>query len=362
MTPEPNQQSIAASDPAATDLDVSRGFGAWLVQHRLSLAFSSYQSGQLFLVGMLPDGNISFNQQNFTRAMGLCWQPGRLYLGGLDQLWRLENMLRPGELANHGYDCVLVPRNAQTTGDVDIHELGVDAAGAVMFVNTKYSCLATLDLRHSFRPVWKPPFISRLAPEDRCHLNGLAMDDGAPRYLTAVSRSDIVTGWRARRHEGGVLMEYPSGRIVTDRLSMPHSPRIDRDGSVVLLDSGRGQIIRVDPATGDRRDIAFCPGFLRGLALHDGHAIVTVSKPRGGGFAGLELDAALNGRDADPWCGVLVVSLATGDIVEWIRLEGAITELFDVAALPGVRCPMAIGPGTLEMQTTISFDPLPALP
>ena len=249
--------------------------------------------------------------------------------------------------------------NAQTTGDVDIHEVGIDPEGHVVFVNTKYSCLATLDVRHSFRPIWKPPFISRLAPEDRCHLNGLAMERGNPRYLTAVSQSDIVNGWRDRRHEGGVLIEYANGRIVTDQLSMPHSPRIARDGSVLLLDSGRGRIVRVDPASGARSDIAFCPGFLRGMALHDGHAIVTVSKPRNGTFAGLDLDAALAERDAEPWCGVLIVNLASGDIVEWIRLEGAISELFDVVAMPGVRCPMAIGPGTLEMQNTISFEPLP---
>ncbi len=348
----------AAADPSRTDIDVSRGLGAWLVQHGVSLAFSCYQSGQLFLVGMRPDGNISVNEQSFTRAMGLYWQPGRLYLAGLDQIWRLENTLRPGELAGDLFDQLLVPRNAQTTGDLDIHEIGVDDSGAVVFVNTKYSCLATLDLKHSFRPLWKPPFISRLAPEDRCHLNGLAMLGGAPRYLTAVSRSDVVTGWRARRDQGGVLIAYPDGRIVTDQLSMPHSPRIDRDGSVVLLDSGHGQIVRIDPATGSRTEIAFCPGFLRGLSLHAGFGIVTVSKPRGGSFAGLALDAALKGRDADPWCGVLIVDLRTGDVVEWIRLEGAITELFDVVAMPGVRCPMAVGPGTLELQNTISFEPL----
>lgn len=342
-----------------TELQVSRGMAEWLLLHRTSLAFSCYQSGQLFSVGVMPDGSLSFNQQNFTRAMGLSWQGGRLYLGALDQLWRLENMLLPGEIGNDAFDLVLVPRNAQTTGDVDIHEVGVDASGAVLFVNTKYSCLAQLDLVHSFRALWKPPFISRLAPEDRCHLNGLAMQDGVPRYLTAVSRSDIVGGWRERRHEGGVLIEYPSGRVVTDRLSMPHSPRVDIDGSVVLLDSGRGQIVRVDPLTGDRVDLAFCPGFLRGLSLHDGHALVTVSKPRNGSFAGLALDAALSARDATSWCGVLVVDLARGDIVEWIRLEGDINELFDVVAMPGIRCPMVLGPGTVEARTTITFRDLP---
>ncbi|TCQ11182.1 uncharacterized protein (TIGR03032 family) [Sphingomonas sp. PP-CC-3A-396] len=338
-----------------TNLTVSRGFADWLRTNKLGFAFTSYQTGQLFLVGVTPAGTVSFNQQYFTRAMGLCYQPGRLYLGALHQIWRLENMLRPGEIGNGQFDMVLVPRNAQTTGDVDVHEVGTTSDGRVIFVNTKYSCLATLDLNHSFRPVWKPKFISKLAPEDRCHLNGMAMADGKPRYVTAVSRSDIVTGWRERRDQGGVLIEVATDRVVTDQLSMPHSPRVYGD-VVLALDSGRGQIIRIDPQSGARTDIAFCPGFLRGMSIHNGHALVTVSKPRNGTFAGLALDAALKDRDAEPWCGVLVVNLATGDIVEWVKLEGFITELFDVVAMPRIVCPMSIGPDTVEIRSTITFD------
>ncbi|RZJ44875.1 MAG: TIGR03032 family protein [Brevundimonas sp.] len=352
-------ETTGSAPQGGTQLTVSRGLADWLRRHRTSFAFSSYQTGQLFLVGLLANGTVSFNQQNFVRAMGLCYQPGRLYLGALSQVWRLENMLRPGERANAQFDMAFVPRNAQTVGDVDIHEVGTDAEGRVIFVNTKYSCLATLDLVHSFRPIWKPPFISRLAPEDRCHLNGVAFAEGRPRYVTAVSRSDIVTGWRERRHEGGVLVEVDTGRIVTDRLSMPHSPRVHA-GTVYVLDSGRGEIVEVDQKTGERRTVAFCPGFLRGLSIHEGFALVTVSKPRNGAFTGLALDNALRTRDAEPWCGVLIVDLTSGDIVEWLKLEGAISELFDVVAMPGVVCPMAIGPQSAEMRSTITFDALSA--
>ena len=360
-TGQPNAPGAEPPQAAGTtSISVSRGFNAWLRDNRTSLAFTSYQTGQLFLVGAHPNGTVSFNQQNFQRAMGVSWHNGRLYLGSLFQLWRLENMLRPGELANQAFDVALVPRNAQTTGDIDIHELGVDTAGRVLFINTRYSCLYVPDLVHSFRPIWKPPFISRLAPEDRCHMNGLAMENGRPRFVTAVSRSDVVNGWRQRRHEGGVLIDVETNRIVTDQLSMPHSPRVGPGGTLYALDSGRGRIIRIDPASGAKTDIAFCPGFLRGLAVHESHAIVTVSKPRDGTFKGLLLDGELGSRDAEPWCGVLIVDLANGDIVEWIKLEGLITELFDVALLPGVRCPMSIGPGTAEMCGTVSFQP--ALP
>jgi uncharacterized protein (TIGR03032 family) len=213
-----------------------------------------------------------------------------------------------------------------------------------------------MSVTHGFRPLWKPPFISRLAAEDRCHLNGLAMQDGAPAYVTAVSRSDMINGWRDRRHEGGVLIDVRDDRIVTDQLSMPHSPRATADG-IYLLDSGRGQIARVDPVTGAKTDIAFCPGFLRGLAIHNGYAIATVSLPRDGAFGGLALQDELKKRDGEPWCGICIVDLRSGDLVEWIRLNGAIKELFDVVVIPEVRCPMALGVQSPDIQSLISFDP-----
>jgi uncharacterized protein (TIGR03032 family) len=339
-----------------TQINVSRGFGAWLARTGCSLAFSSYQTGQLFLVGLLPNGQVSFHQQNYSRAMGLHATPQRLYVGSLFQIWRLENVLAPHERANESFDRLYVPRNAQTTGDIDVHEVNVDRSGRVIFVNTKFSCLATMSITHGFRPLWKPPFISRLAAEDRCHLNGLAMQDGAPAYVTAVSRSDMIGGWRDRRHEGGVLIDVRDDRIVTDQLSMPHSPRVTPDG-IYLLDSGRGMLARVDPQSGAKEDIAFCPGFLRGLSIHGGYAIATVSLPRDGAFSGLALQDELKKRDGEPWCGVCIVDLRSGDLVEWIRLNGAIKELFDVAVIPEVKCPMALGVSSPDIQSLIFYDP-----
>lgn len=337
-----------------TSITVFRGFADWLASQKVSLAFTSYQTGQLFLVGLLPNGSVSFNQQNFVRAMGLCYDSGRLWLGSLYQLWRLENMLVPGEQANGSFDTVFVPREGRTTGDIDIHEIGIMADGQPVFVNTKHSCLAVLDPVHSFRPYWRPSFISKLAAEDRCHLNGMAMMEGRPTYVTAVSQTDVLSGWRARRETGGVIIEVETGRVITDQLSMPHSPRV-ADGKLYALDSGRGQLIRVNPATGAKENIAFCPGFLRGLALHNGFAVVTASKPRDGSFKELELEREIARRDGEPWCGVFVIDLRTGDLVDWIRLEGEIAELFDVAIMPDRVCPMSLGVDTTEIQNTITI-------
>ncbi len=248
-----------------------------------------------------------------------------------------------------------VPRVAHTTGDLDIHDIGVMADGRIVFVNSLFSCLATLSPTHAFRLYWKPPFISKLAAEDRCHLNGLAMKDGVPAYVTATSRSDVVNGWRARRGEGGTLIDVRTDAIVSDKLSMPHSPRW-YNGRLWLLNSGTGYLGSIDPDTGVFEPLAFCPGFLRGLAFHNGHAIVGLSLPRDGSFSGLALDSELKKRDADPWCGVQIVNLASGDIVEWIKLEGGVSELFDVAVLPGVRWPVATGFLNDEIHSLFTFE------
>ena len=355
--PEAAEEKHAASPSTApgTEISCSPGLAGWLAGQGLSLTFSSYQSGQLFFAGRLSNGQVSFHQHGFGRAMGLWANTERIYLATSSQIWRLENVLRPGELANERFDRLYVPRNAQTVGAVDIHELCVEPSGRIIFVNTSHSCLATLSVTHGFRPLWKPPFISKLAAEDRCHLNGLAMEEGRARYVTAVCRSDVIGGWRDRRGEGGLIIDLADDdRILTEGLSMPHSPRVWR-GQLYVLDSGRGYLCRVDRESGAAERVAFMPGFLRGLAFAGNYAIATLSLPRDRSFSGLELDDELKRRDGEPWCGVQIVDLTSGDVVQWIRLTGAMRELFDVTVLPGATSPMSIG-GVDGSQAHVSWE------
>jgi len=334
----------------------SRGLASWLSTHRVSLAISSYQTGRVYLVGSDRDGRVSFFERIFERAMGIVGNAQRIYLGGLYQLWRFENVLRQNEVIHGKFDKCYVPRNAQTIGDLDIHELGIRNDGRVVFVNTKYSCLAELSQTHSFKPIWKPPFISKLAPEDRCHLNGLAMVDGKPKYVTAVCKSDAVDGWRDRRMSGGVVIDVETDEIVCEGLSMPHSPRW-ANGKLWVLNAGTGHLGYVDFATKSFVPTAWFPGFLRGLSIVGNVAAVGLSKPRNQRFEGLQLDEELKKRDAEPWCGVQIVSLANGDVLNWIRFEGDISEIFDVSFLPGVVNPMMIGLRTAEIRELITFEP-----
>ena len=200
------------------------------------------------------------------------------------------------------------------------------------------------------RPLWRPPFLSKLAAEDRCHLNGLALVDGRPRYVTAVSTSDVVDGWRDRRRDGGVVLEMPDGRVIAAGLSMPHSPRWHR-GRLWLHNSGTGQFGSVDPGTGRFEPLTFCPGYLRGLAFVGDYAVVGLSRPRHDKtFGGLALENELARRGADARCGLLVIDLRSGDVVHWLRVEGMVRELYDVAVLPEVRRPMVLGFKTDEIQ------------
>lgn len=349
------QPPPGAAEPAR--VAASPGFARWMREQDVSLAYTSYQTGRLILAGVGPDERLAFVEQDYARAMGVHWHDGTLTLASLFQVWQLRNLLLPGEFANRAHDCVLVPRVAHVTGYVDAHDVAPGADGRPLFVSSSYSCIAAVDDRFSFTPLWRPWFVSDLVPADKCHLNGFAVEAGVSAYATAVKASDIPAGWRDARGEGGVLIDVRRNVPVTDRLSMPHSPRL-HDGTLYLLESGRGMLVSVDPATGETFDVAFCPGFARGLALHGRFALVGLSLPRDAGFADLPLQAALDSRKAMPWCGIAVVDLRTGAIVEWLRYESAVTEIFAIAVLPGVRNPTSVGPATEELLHVLRPNPM----
>lgn len=271
------------------------------------------------------------------------------------QLWRFENRLAAGQL-HEGYDALYVPQAAHTTGDLDIHDLAVETSGRVVFVNTLFGCLATICERTSFTPLWRPPFISALAAEDRCHLNGLALRDGRARYVTVVSQSDVADGWRDRRRDGGCVLEVPSGDVLVSGLSMPHSPRWYRE-RLWVHNSGTGEFGVVDLHEGKFEPIAFCPGYLRGLSFVGDYALVTLSKPRDATFAGLELAERLQQRGAEAQCGLQVIDLRSGQVVHWLRLEGVFNELYDVVVLPDVARPMALGLKTDDITRLLTVGP-----
>ena len=335
----------------------SRNFPEWLAGIKASLAFTTYQAGKLFLLGLRADGRLAVFERSFARCMGLgvSADAQTLMLATQYQLLRFDNVVPKGG-AQGEHDALFAPHAAWITGDVDAHDVAIASDGRPIFVNTLFSCIAAASEGHSFRPLWRPPFVSRLAPEDRCHLNGFALEDGRARYVTLVGASDVADGWRDHRADGGMVMDVVSNEVLLRGLSMPHSPRI-HDGRLWLLNSGAGEFGFFDPANKAFQPIAFCPGYARGLAFIGHYALIGLSLARENRtFQGLPLDAALAKRGAEPRCGLLVIDTRSGDTVGWVRIEGIVRELFDVAVLPGMRNPAAIGFMTDEVNRVISIE------
>lgn len=350
-----DEDTQANDQPPKLELRASRDFPAWLSQQKISLAISTYQSGKLFLIGLKEDGSLSVTERSFQRCMGL-WADGQtLWMASLYQLWRFENTLPPGERTEQGFDRLYVPRLGYTTGAVNTHDLAADAHGRPVFVNTRFSCLATVSDTHSFQPLWRPPFIPELAGGDRCHLNGLAMQDGRPRYTTACAQTDVADGWREHRVDGGCVIDVQSDEVVAEGLAMPHSPRLHRD-ELWLLNSGTGHFGRLDVASGKLQPVAFCPGYARGLAFTGEFAIVGLSEGREErSFGGLPLQENLKATDTEGRCGLMIVDLRSGRVAHWLRFEGPVKELYDVVPLPGVERPMALGFKTEEIHDSITM-------
>jgi len=357
-TSRPPALAVSPAEPAAGkfELSTSRQFTGWLASTGASLAISTYQSGKVILIGSnAATGRLSVFERTLERPMGMAFDGRRLAIATLIQITTFIDACE-GKATSDGYDAVYVPQLAHYTADLDVHDVAYGADGNLVFVNTLFSCLAAVSITHSFRALWKPPFVSRLAAEDRCHLNGVAMREGRPAYVTAVAETDVADGWRDNRRGGGVLIDVDSNRTVCRGLSMPHSPRLHND-KLWLLNSGTGEIGIVDLRTGRFVPAAFCPGYLRGLAFIGDHAVTGLSEPRENKtFAGLPLQDRLAAAKVEPRCAIYVIDTKTGDVAHWLRIEGVVNELYDVIALPGIERPTMIGFRAQEIRRVISIE------
>jgi uncharacterized protein (TIGR03032 family) len=340
------------------DYSQSGGLAHRLVQLDCSVAISSYQSGFLYNIGRDPNGGLHMHQAAMAKPMGISYDGnGGLTLATGSQMVQFKNILAHNEKINNTFDACFMPRRVQLTGILDAHDVGLGKNGVPVFVNTRFNCLAAVSDHHSFEEIWRPWFITALIDEDRCHLNGMAMRDGKPAYVTAISKSNTVDGWRDRRNGGGVVIDVASNKVICEGLSMPHSPRWYK-GQLWVLNSGTGElgvIEGLEHGMGHFVPHVFCPGFLRGLAFHKGYAFVGLSKPRYKRFEGLPLDHKLKDMDSEPWCGLQIIDLAKGSCVDWFRIDGAISELYDVEILPGIQTPMAVSPGSPEAANLVTW-------
>ena len=330
---------------------------ALLSQLGISLLVSTYQAGKVVAVGV-DDGDLTLSYHNFERAMGLAVRPGAIAVAARAQVWFLpaaaDIAARVEPAGRH--DACYLTRSSHFTGEIQVHELAW-AGDELWLVNTAFGCLCTLDGRHSFVPRWRPPFLTAMAAEDRCHLNGLAMAGGMPKFVTALAETDTPQGWRANKVTSGCLIDVASGQTVARGFAMPHSPRV-HGGRVWMLHSGAGRLVLVDPANGRAETVAELPGYTRGLALYDRFAFVGLSKIRETStFGGMPIAE----RRPELKCGVGVVDLTSGRLMAHLEFKTGVEEIFDVQVVTGARCPALSGPyASLDGAAPIWTVPQPA--
>lgn len=325
----------------------TRGMAELLAGIRSSVVVTTYQSGRLILLRAEGQG-INTHFKSFPSPMGVAAQGDRLAIATARGVWEYHNQrgLAQAMSSPVQHDACFVPRSQFLTGDIRVHEIGYTDQG-LCIVNTRFSCLSTLDGVHSFVPRWQPKFITKLEATDRCHLNGLTVIDGKLRFVSCLAMTDTPGAWREHKADGGVIIDVASHECVATGLSMPHSPRWYQD-RLWVLESGLGTLSQVDLATGRAHPFVELPGFVRGLAFVGPYALIGLSQIREGVFGGLPVMDRIKERVSGVWA----VDLRTARIAGFLRFEGQVQEIFDVALLPGLLYPELFEPEDERLQSS----------
>lgn len=307
-----------------------------LRQLNITLAISTYQAGKVVFISATDDENLIQLPRNFKKAMGMAFKPGKMAIAVQDEVIILADspeLARTYPPKPGVYDAMFIPRATYYTGHVDLHDL--DWEGEELWaVNTRFSCLAKINTDYSFTPVWKPYFVSKLAPEDRCHLNGVTFHEGNPKYVTALGKSDTFEGWRPGKIKGGIILDVETNQVICDELPMPHSPRI-YNGELYCLLSADGQLVRINVENGSYEIMHDFNGYVRGMAKYDDYLFVGLSKIRKKGSSFGDLPIAQKSIK----CGIDILHFPTMSKVAQIQYQTSVEELYDVKILEGMSRP-----------------------
>ncbi len=328
-TTDPNDDVVESLAGVPIHAVESENLSSIMQEIDSSLLVSTYESGKVMTLSP-GDKNCHLSFHAMEKAMGIARQDGRIAIGSRRAVWKYHRVRALGpKLEPAVVDC-FVPFQARYTGNIDVHEMSFDGDGELWIVNTRFCCLSTFDEVSNFLPRWKPHFISELHPEDRCHLNGLAMRDGKPTYVTALGETDSKGGWRANKANGGILMDIASNEVMVRGLSMPHSPRWYR-GKLWVLESGEGTLSVVDIDQGTTEVVAKMPGFTRGISFYKNLAFIGLSQVRESAlFSGLPIIE----RYPERKCGVWIIDINTGKTVSRLEFTSGVRELFAIEVVP----------------------------
>ena len=332
MTQQQTRDPEAPIDPGCL---YSEELPRLLYERGLSVAMTSFQANRLMLVR--SDGeqtDVLFRA--VPRPMGLAIGQQQMLLGSWAQVLEYRRQDCLNEVVEPGLpvDATYVPRSAVVTGNINIHDIAWGRDGEIWMVNSAFSCLATLDSQYNFVPRWKPDFITALLPQDRCHLNGMALRDGLPAFVTAFSRDDTELGWRSFQSKG-LLMSVPGQQVLAEGLSFPHSPRWI-DGWVYYCESGHGRVWRCRDDGSESTLVAELPGYTRGLDCVGSMLFIGLSRARASESAP---PLPLMQQHETTVSGFWVIDLDTLQELGWLIFTGDVEQIYDVALIRGARFP-----------------------
>ncbi|MCH8545329.1 MAG: TIGR03032 family protein [Cryomorphaceae bacterium] len=324
--------------------------------HRLnaSIAISTYQAGKLIFLSAKDENQLIQLPRTFEKPMGFCYDSVNQKLA-LACKSEIITFAGSSSLAMHYpkspgvYDMMFLPRLTYHTNALDIHDLHYGKDGALFAVNTLFSCIVTFDDNHNFTPYWTPPQIDKLASEDRCHLNGMAMENGLPRYASAFNRGNTPQSWRDNITKTGVIYDVKTNEVIVDNLPMPHSPKLI-NGELYVLLSATGEIAKINREKGDYEVIAKPGGFLRGMCAHGEYLFVAHSKLRKNSSTFAKLPIS----DEAQQCGIIAIHLPTKSIVGKMFYEMSVDEIYDITLFNGIRRPNILNTITDSYQAALS--------
>lgn len=330
-------QNEDAPTGAPITCETRGGFTEWMASQNGCVAMTTYQAGKVAMVGW-NGAKVSIIMRDFERPMGMARDGDRLAVAMRDQviLFCNSKVLAPEYMPDQKgrYDALYLPRVGYSTSDCQMHDLAYGKDG-LWAVNTRFNCLCTLSESYSFVPSWQPKFVTEFAPEDRCHLNGLALKDGVPKYVTALGETNAAGIWRENKAKGGIVIDIESDEIICRGLCMPHSPRW-HNGKLWVLNSGVGELCILDVPSGKLTTVAKLPGFLRGLDFVGDYALIGMSKVREKHlFAGLPVTSIYEKL----FCGASVVDLRNGQVIGMFEFTGGCNELYETLFIPGFHRP-----------------------
>jgi uncharacterized protein (TIGR03032 family) len=336
-------------------LKYSPNFAELLTRLNASIGITTYQAGKFVFISAKDENQLIQLPRSFNKPMGFCYNPEnhKLALACKEEIIQFSGS---AELAQHYpkspgvYDMMFFPRLTYHTNALDIHDLHFGENGKLFAVNTLFSCIVTFDDEYNFTPYWTPPQIDKLASEDRCHLNGMAMENGLPRYASAFNRGNHFQSWRENITESGVIFDVKTNEVIAENLPMPHSPKLI-NGELYVLLSATGELAKINRENGGYEVIAKPGGFLRGMSFYNDYLFIAHSKLRKNSstFAKLAIS------DEAQQSGIIAIHLPTRSIVGNLVYEMSVDEIYDIFLFPNITRPNILNTTTDTYKGALSI-------